>query len=90
MKGKHGTKLLELQKIKTGVCQKCGHDGAVTVDHIIPIQILEVLGRDNYMALDWAENFQLLCPPCNKLKANRLDITNPKTKVLLQELINQI
>jgi 5-methylcytosine-specific restriction endonuclease McrA len=74
-----------------GECANCKHKvQTLTVDHIIPVSFIEVLDRTGLLVHEWEDNFQYMCRACNQFKSNRIDITNPKTKELLQALINQI
>jgi 5-methylcytosine-specific restriction endonuclease McrA len=89
---KKATKLHSLQELARagGVCEKCREVCPyLTVDHIIPISILEMLDEKGDAKYEWEDNFQLLCRICNVYKANRLDKRNPKTMKLLLELINK-
>lgn len=97
MKRKH-TKLHEWQlRIQAGgeKCANCGSVEILTVDHIIPIFMLEPLYRDTpdnrlEMIYNDEDNFQVLCKYCNKQKGCLLDIRNPKTIPLLEKLIKQL
>lgn len=87
MKTKKKSKLYEYQQIaRDKLCEKCGSDRNVTVDHIIPQSLLEQLGcmDERY---DDENNFQFLCSLCNVQKANRLDHLNPKTVPLLEKYV---
>ena len=67
-------------------CEKCGHKGRATVDHIIPVGLVTQLGlKENVYEDDW--NFQYLCRACNTLKAWRLDYTDTRTLVNLRRYI---
>lgn len=71
-----------------GKCCKCGeYHKTLSVDHIVPIAILDMLDETGEAVFEWEDNFQLMCPPCNKFKANRLDKTNPKTREILIKLL---
>lgn len=88
---KKGSKLDEYQKIakQGGVCQTCNkHSNYLTIDHIIPKHILEMLDLTGEACFGDVKNFEFVCPTCNKFKDNRLDIKNPKTKILLQKYID--
>lgn len=77
-----GTKLFEWQERAThaGECEKCHRFlPRLTVDHIIPVSILERLDEGREIAVNDEDNFQLICGPCNMLKSSQIDITNPKT-----------
>ena len=89
MKKKH-TKLHEWQQKANGLggsCEKCGRKtDYLTVDHIVPVSFIEMLGlRNEAYEHDW--NFQLLCRACNRLKGYYFDFTNPKTFPLLQKYV---
>lgn len=98
MKSKKRSKLSEWQdrcKSGTAVCAKCGTKDNLTVDHIIPIAILEPLCRDLgfdswYLKYDNEANFQILCQYDNRAKNMQLDVRNPKTLPLLKKLIEKI
>lgn len=84
------TKLWQWQmKCKNGgICEKClQHSNNLTVDHIIPIWIVDMLDEVGNAKYEWEDNFQFLCRICNTYKANRLDKRNPKTMKLLQDLV---
>lgn len=68
-------------------CAKCGRVGYATVDHIVPMSFIDMLGlkKETY---DDEWNFQFLCRACNLLKANRLDFSNPKTLENLRRYID--
>jgi 5-methylcytosine-specific restriction endonuclease McrA len=74
------------EKCGIGICQKCGKEKDLTVDHIVPQNILESLGLKNEIYND-EENFELTCFACNKFKGGRLDLANPKTIPLLKKYI---
>lgn len=89
MKAFKNTKLAEWQQKKYGICEKCGKEKDLNVEHIIPVSILEQLGLEKERYED-EENFAHYCFACNRFKASRLDISNPKTKILLEKYINKI
>ena len=89
-KGKYHSKFLDWQKKGQGggLCAKCCRVVPVlTVDHIIPIAIVDMLDDTGTMKQEWEKNFELICYPCNRFKGCRLDKTNPLTKELLLELL---
>lgn len=59
----------------------------LTVDHIIPQQLLSMLGLQGFINTD-DENFQYLCKFHNNQKGSSIDYTNPKTLPLLKKYIN--
>lgn len=80
------SKLFEWQeKAKSpGECAKCKRLCLwLTVDHIIPVSVLDRLDDGVELILNDEENFQLLCKPCNMMKSSIIDITNPKTAKLM-------
>ena len=92
MKGKKHTALHHWQqKVKDGdnQCAKCKRKDHLTVDHIIPTSILQVLNLPSDPAREDEDNFQILCRWCNTLKANQLDHLNPKTVPLLKKYVSE-
>ena len=70
-------------------CEKCDSQENLTLDHIIPKELLTQLGIDTKK--EFVENnYGILCRRCNAFKANRLDFSNKKTKTLLLKLLNNI
>jgi len=93
MKMKKGTKLAEWQKRgkEGGVCNMCGETvKKLTVDHIIPKHLLEMLDKTGEACYEDEDNFTLICFSCNAFKANRIDIRDKKVKFLLQKYIDLI
>lgn len=92
MKAKQGTNLKRWQKEysgKEGVCSNCGKLKENTVDHIIPVHLLEQLGLLDACVND-VDNFELTCYTCNKFKGARIDLSNPRTVPLLKKYINSL
>lgn len=92
MKAPKGTKLLEWvmkNKEKDQECPKCRKMRELTVEHIIPVHLLEELGLEDEIYND-EENFELLCILCNRFKGGRLDMAHPKTILLLKKYINSL
>lgn len=87
------TKLYEWQKAIRDdhdvECKRCGKFRPATVDHIIPKFLCEQLGIMDGVYED-ERNFQYLCQPCNKFKANRIDISDSKVVELLKEYVNRL
>ena len=93
VKTKQGLLLVQWQiKAKEGgVCTKCKTIvPKLTVDHIIPINIIDMLDRTGVAKFMDEENFEYLCYPCNLFKGGKIDITHPKTKELLIKLLKNI
>ncbi len=65
-------------KTKDLPCARCARIGFMTVDHIIPVALIEELGLREPKYND-PENLQYLCRACNVLKRNHFDFNNPKT-----------
>lgn len=91
MKAGPKTKLGQWQRKSSeseAVCSRCQRTYYLTVDHIIPVNILYAL---NLVAevYDWEENYEIICGACNKLKGGNLDVSNPKTYPLLEEAIRR-
>jgi len=72
-----------------GKCNKCPRTENLTLDHIIPRQILELFGIDTLREI-LENNYQILCKTCNTFKSNRLDFSIPQTKQLLYKLLERI
>lgn len=90
MKVSKKTKLWEWQQIKQGQCEKCGKmRDDLTVEHIIPVNLLLSLGLRE-RAMDDEENFAHYCRGCNYFKGGRLDMAHPKTLILLKKYINNL
>lgn len=70
------------QMKKQAVCVRCRRSRELTLDHIVPQQILIMFGFDTERMWD-EENYQVLCRFCNTFKGNRLDFNNPLTKKLI-------
>jgi len=87
---KKKSKLNEIQnrKDKEGICSKCNRHQFLTVDHIIPVQILENLGlfTEQY---DDVENFELICQYCNRRKGAKLDLLDKRVYPLLEKYVQK-
>jgi 5-methylcytosine-specific restriction endonuclease McrA len=72
-----------------GVCEYCGEQSNhLTIDHIVPKNILETIDKTGEAVFEDTENFAKVCPPCNRFKGAVLDIKNPKTKLLLKKYLD--
>ena len=72
-------------------CTRCGkYVEQLTVDHIVPVALLDMLDTTGLLRYEWEENFEIVCYPCNRFKSARLDLANPKTVPLLKELVNKL
>lgn len=80
------------QKIFTDlpqICVKCKRTENLTLDHIVPVQVLECFGiiTDRQIVED---NYQILCRMCNMYKSGRLDFSVPNTKTVLLKLLESL
>lgn len=92
MKAKKKTKLYEWQQRVNngdGACSKCGRKDHLTVDHVIPVSLLNQLCIPKEEHYDDEENFDILCRWCNRQKGAELDHLNPKTPKLLQKYVSR-
>lgn len=89
MKAKKRSPLWELQnrENKTGVCESCGTEAELTVDHIFPASLLVSWGLKE-LAWEDKDNLQLLCKKCQVRKGSNFDFHNPKTIPLIQKYIH--
>jgi len=80
------------QRIKTEspqVCNKCGKTENLTLDHIVPKDMLITFGANpNIEVIE--DNYQILCHMCNMFKGNKLDFSNKQTKVILLRLLEKL
>lgn len=79
--------LLTALKKEIGKCERCAGVENLTLDHIVPQQILELFGLEEY---EMHQRFyvQLYCRKCNVFKGNRIDPVNPRTKEVFKKLLN--
>lgn len=92
MKTNKHTLLYTLQKENRGKeaeCPRCHKIRELSVEHIIPVHLLQELGLFDACVND-GENFELLCHLCNKFKGGRIDMAHPKTVPLLKKYINSL
>jgi 5-methylcytosine-specific restriction endonuclease McrA len=89
MKGKKRSQLWQWQehaKNHDVECAGCHRLGYCTVDHIVPVFLVNMLGlREEGYDHEW--NFQFLCRACNLRKGSNLDYTNSKTLENLKRYI---
>lgn len=72
-----------------GQCAKCGiKTDYLTVDHIVPAFLVEMLDETGTAVYDDEENFELVCPPCNKNKGNMVNKRDPRVVRLLQKYLS--
>lgn len=71
---------------KVGKCEKCPATVNLTLDHIVPLALLQSFGYDPDHYFD-AANLRVLCKPCNMFKSARLDFTDYRTKPLLRKYL---
>lgn len=80
--------LRKLIKERGNHCSTCNVDGSkskLTLDHIIPKQMLLDMGLDEFYEDE--SNLEILCRDCNTRKAAQLDFSNPKTIIQLEKYI---
>lgn len=77
--------LLETEK----ECQNCPRTENLTLDHIVPEEILRNFGVDVEREIIEG-NYQLLCRTCNSFKGNRLDFSNSSTKEIIIKLLETL
>ena len=76
-----------------GNCAKCGGTNELTIDHIIPVSFLEMMGIFKKHTLSFKKhgnNLQLLCRKCNSLKSFRFDWTDKRTRPLIDFYLDSI
>lgn len=92
MKATKQSELHRMQKENKGkemLCPRCNKMRAITVEHIIPVMLLQQLGLNDEAQND-TDNFELLCYACNMFKGGRIDMAHPKTIPLLKKYINKL
>ena len=70
-------------------CSKCGDTDNLTLDHVVPTQILMWFGITKEESVD-RFYVQLYCKRCNQYKGNSLDTSNPRTKEILLKLLDEV
>lgn len=87
----HKWQLEAKAKEKGHKCVACGREDSLTVDHIIPVFLIErcILTPENrwFWLYENEENFQFMCKYCNDEKKHFIDRENPKIKELLKKLL---
>lgn len=85
------SKISEWQKRakQGGECARCGkYTSHLTVDHIVPKYLVEMLDETGEAVFEDEDNFQMLCPPCNRFKGNSLDKRDSRAKKVLYRLLD--
>lgn len=80
---------LESKRQEGAVCEKCGRKDNLTLDHIIPLEMLMSFGM-NYEQQYAEENLRILCRTCNHFKGRQFDFSTPKTKELLLKYLEKL
>jgi 5-methylcytosine-specific restriction endonuclease McrA len=70
-------------------CRKCKRTDNLTLEHIIPKDILKTFGVDVDREIIEG-NYTITCRICNSFKGNRLDFSIPETKQILLKLIQNL
>jgi len=73
-----------------GKCEKCGNTNDLTVDHIIPLAWLKSFAISKEGSYEDLDLLQMLCKYCNASKADIVDWTNPRSKKILQRLLDDV
>ena len=81
--------IFEDLKKEQGKCAKCWRTDNLSLDHIVPKDILRMFGMDIDREI-LEGNYRIMCKACNHFKGNKLDFAEPRTKELLLELIKKI
>lgn len=71
------------------LCEDCGRNIDLTVDHIVPLELLKNFGIDTEKEL-LEEDLKVLCKRCNSYKGNRLDFKDKRTKILLVKYLEKV
>jgi len=82
--------LEDLIKTREAKCERCGRKDILTIDHIIPMNILKLLGFTLKEMYEDTENLAILCRPCNSLKSGNLDFADERTKKLLYKYLERL
>lgn len=69
-------------------CAICESKENLTIDHIIPIQVLNLMGIDKFTAFMYDKNFMILCKQCNQEKRSRIIRELQQTKEAIKQLFN--
>jgi len=91
MAKRNKSKLSEWQKkgAEGGVCESCKrHVPRLSVDHIVPKFIVEMIDDSGEAVYEDERNFRFLCFPCNTMKGNCIDKSHPMTAVIIKDLMN--
>lgn len=73
--------------VETSKCEDCGRRHNLSVEHIIPLRIMQNMGIDERDMDNPPENWRVLCRICNAQKSGNLDFNEPRTKYLLLKYI---
>ena len=71
------------------VCEKCAKTENLTLDHILPKEIVSQFGIVEEKIF-MPENYRVLCKMCNMFKGHKLDFSTSRTKELLLELLKKV
>jgi len=80
---------MDEQRHNKKLCEKCGKWDNLTLDHIIPVQMIKEMGIEEDKKF-MPENYRVLCRICNSFKGNRLDYSEKRTKELLIKYLEAI
>lgn len=71
-------------------CRKCPRTEWLTVEHVVPVQILDDMGIPRWESYKDLENLEILCKICNGFKGGRLDFADPRTKIILMRYLERL
>ena len=67
-------------------CCVCGSKDNLTLDHVIPISILDKMGIDKFSAFAYDKNFAIMCKICNGEKRGRIIRELPETREAIKQI----
>lgn len=76
--------------IRENKCERCGRESMLSLDHIVPVNILKMMGLSVMEIYGDEQNLALLCRPCNSLKSGNLDFSDKRTKPLLLKYLERL
>lgn len=82
--------LPELVALRGAKCERCGRTEWLTIDHIVPVQILKQMGLSVEEMYSDMDLLKILCRPCNSLKNCQLDFADKRTKEILLKYLNRL
>ena len=71
------------------VCGYCESKEDLTVDHIVPLSVLTLMGIDKFKAFDFPKNFMVVCNKCNQEKGKSIIRNHQPTLEAMIELLTK-